>query len=625
MDFSAEWLEADGAGGFASGTVGGERTRRYHAVLLTAVTPPTGRLVLVNGLEAWVETAAGHTALSTQRYTPDVVHPDGWSRIAAFSRSPWPCWRFTLPGGADISFELTAAQGGGTALRWRFEGQGRCRLSVRLLLSGRDYHALHHENPAFDFAATEGQRSVVWRPYAGLPGVLAQGGFAYQHQPEWYRRFLYTAEQQRGLDAVEDLASPGVLHWDLDAAGTATLLLQALPVDAEPGPATDPAAVFEAERRRRAGVLPLRRAADQYVAARGAGRTLIAGYPWFTDWGRDTFIAMRGLVLATGRVEMAGDILRAWAGLVSEGMVPNRFSDEGDAAEYNAVDASLWFVVAASEYMAVAPGPHPGLVAAVEQILACYAAGTRFGIGMDQDGLVHAGQAGYALTWMDARLHDWVVTPRIGKPVEVQALWINALHMGAGWSQRWAALERQARASFLRRFPNPCNGGLFDVVDVDGVPGTADASVRPNQVFAVGGLPVPLLEGAPACRVLDLIENRLLTPLGLRTLAPGEPGYCGHYRGGPAERDGSYHQGTAWPWLLGPFVEGWLRVRGATADAKAEARVRFLAPLHAHLDVAGLGHVSEVADGDPPHQPGGCPFQAWSMSELIRIEGMLGG
>ncbi len=594
--------------------MGGERTRRYHALLLTAATPPSGRMVLVNGMEAWVDTPAGRTYLSTQRYVPGVIHPDGWRALIAFERSPWPTWHFAVPGGA-VRQEIVAGRGA-TALRWRYEGLGSGRLSVRLLISGRDYHALHHENPEFDFAAEASPGAVSWQPYAGLPRITARGPFAYTHEPEWYRQFLYAEEQARGLDCVEDLASPGLMTFDL-ADGPATMLL-----DTGAG-APDAAELAVAEQTRRTRPL-LMQAAQQYVAKRQDGLTLIAGYPWFTDWGRDTFIAMRGLTLTTGRLDEAGQILHAWAGAVSEGMLPNRFPDRGEAPEYNAVDASLWFVIAASEYLAASAADPGALVAAIEAVLCGYAAGTRFGIAADADGLLRAGAPGVALTWMDARLGEWVVTPRIGKPVEVQALWINALHAASARAPRWAELARRARAAFLARFPDPATGGLFDVVDAGGVPGAVDRSVRPNQVFAVGGLPLQLLDPAHARGVIDLLEARLLTPLGLRTLAPGEPGYAGHYRGGPAERDGAYHQGTAWPWLMGAFVQGWLRVRGDTAAAKAEARARFLAPLLAHLETAGLGHVSEVADGDAPHRPGGCPFQAWSLGELIRIEAMLG-
>jgi len=242
---------------------------------------------------------------------------------------------------------------------------------------------------------------------------------------------------------------------------------------------------------------------------------------------------------------------------------------------------------------------------------------------LDTDGLIRAGEPGLQLTWMDAKIGDRTITPRIGKPVEIQALWINALRIAGSWSDRWAQTERAARAAFQARFPNPQNGGLFDVVDVDHRAGENDPRIRPNQIFAVGGLPYPVLEGDLARGVVDLVERTLLTPLGLRSLAPDDAGYIAHYRGGPAERDTAYHQGTVWPWLTGPFVEAWLRVHGHSPTAKATARTRFLQPLLDHLETAGLGHVSEVADGDPPHTPGGCPFQAWSLGELIRVKRML--
>ena len=353
----------------------------------------------------------------------------------------------------------------------------------------------------------------------------------------------------------------------------------------------------------------------------------MAGYPWFTDWGRDTFIALRGLCLATGRLDDAREILLEWAGAVSEGMLPNRFPDRGEEPEYNSVDASLWYVVAVHDYLAAASGrrrvsgaDRTALTRAVEAILEGYSRGTRYGIRADTDGLLAAGVPGVQLTWMDAKVGDRVVTPRIGKPVEVQALWINALKIGARLSPRPGGMAEKAAASFAARFWNAKGGSLYDVVDCDHVPGTADPRFRPNQIFAVGGLPFALLEGERARRVVDAVEARLWTPLGLRSLAPDDPAYAGRYVGGVAERDGAYHQGTVWPWLVGPFVEAWVRVRGGTAAAKQEARERFLDPLLARMDAAGLGHISEIADGDPPHTPRGCPFQAWSVGEALRLD-----
>ncbi len=619
-----EWLEPDNQGGFASGTAVLARTRRYHALLLTATTPPTGRIVLVNGIEAWVDMAAGRLFLSAQHYAPDTVYPDGADRIVAFAHDPWPAWTFRLPGNTTLRQEIVVdPDAGETLLRWRVAQGGPCRLSVRPLVSGRDYHALHRENPTFDFAATVHGGNVAWRPYPGLPAIAALTNGAYAHAPACTHAFLYAAERDRGLDCIEDLASPGIFAFDL-AQGDAVMILRAgdgLSVRA----ASRAARLLGSERTRRAKPA-LGRAADSYFADRGSGRTLIAGFPWFTDWGRDTFIALRGLALGTGRVAEADAILSQWAETVSEGMLPNRFPDARGAPEYNAVDASLWFIVAVHDLLAAGATRNcDRLVAAVKAILRGYAAGTRFGIGADADGLLRAGVPGMQLTWMDAKIGERVVTPRIGKPVEVQALWINALRIASAWSPRWGGLAAQAQASFAARFPDPATGGLLDVVDADHVPGRVDARVRPNQILAVGGLPFAVLEGQAARGVVDLVEARLLTPLGLRTLDPTDPQYVGHYRGGPAERDGAYHQGTAWPWLMGPFVEAWLRVRGDTAVARAEGKSRFLPPLLAHLEAAGLGHVSEVVDGDVPHAPGGCPFQAWSLGELIRIWSMLDG
>jgi predicted glycogen debranching enzyme len=630
----AEWLQSDGLGGFASGTAGGVRTRRYHALLLTATRPPTRRGVLVNGVEAWAETAMGSFALTTQRYAPDLLHPDGWRRITAFAPRPWPNWTLALPDGTVLVHEvLVEPDACETVLRWRRTGgTGPCRLVVRPLLSGRDYHALQRENAGFRFDAAVRGGNVAWRPYPDWPAVAALTNGTYRHAPNWYRNFLYTAERDRGLDAIEDLATPGLFTFVLTTDRPAIMILRAgdgLALRAAP----HAEALVQAEARRRGAIHPLSLAAGSYLVDRPGGRTVIAGFPWFTDWGRDTFIGMRGLVLGTGRLDEAEAILAAWAGVVSEGMLPNRFPDADSPPEYNAVDASLWYVVAVHEFLAryaaagraVPAAVADALAAAVTAILEGYAAGTRFGIAADVDGLLRAGTPGVQLTWMDAKVGDWVVTPRIGKPVEIQALWINALRIAElrGWGDRWSGLATRAQATFLARFPNR-EGGLYDVVDADHIAGRIDARLRPNQIFAVGGLPFRLLEGTAARGVVDRVEAALLTPLGLRSLAPDDPDYVGHYRGDPRARDAAYHQGTVWPWLIGAFVDAWLATRGRSAAARAEARQRFLPPLIAHLETAGLGHVSEVADGDPPHTPGGCPFQAWSLGEFLRLRAMLG-
>lgn len=633
----AEWLEADGLGGFASGCVREPRSRRYHALLLAATKPPTGRFVLVNGLEAWLETPSGRVALTSERYAPDVVHPDGVSRIESFVADPWPRWRVAAPDGTAIDHEILVERNTAvTAISWRRASVARSplRLSVRLFFCGRDYHSLHHENGAFGFAPEVLDGAWRWRTYPGLPPVVVASNGAYRHDPLWFRNFLYVDERERGLDATEDLASPGVFSFDLAADAEAAILLAADGLSPHGLLSGDSAAtrldeIRVAERKRRSAfATPLDRAADAYVVPRGGGRTIVAGYPWFTDWGRDTFIALRGLCLATGRLDDARDIVVEWAGAVSQGMLPNRFPDRGEEPEFNSVDASLWYVVAASELLAeaerrgrpVTAAERRRIEAAIVAILAGHAGGTRYGIHADTDGLLAAGAPGLQLTWMDARIGDWVVTPRIGKPVEIQALWIAALAAGSLLDARFRSWLERARRAFAERFWNESAGALYDVVDADHRPGAVDASFRPNQIFAVGGLPIAVLEGERARRVVDAVEARLWTPLGLRSLDPGDPAYVARYRGGPRERDGAYHQGTVWPWLAGPFVEAWVRVRGGGPAVKAEARQRFLQPLLDHLGGAGVGHVSEIADAEAPHAPRGCPFQAWSLGELLRLD-----
>ncbi|MBM4255864.1 MAG: glycogen debranching protein [Deltaproteobacteria bacterium] len=632
---TAEWLEADGLGGFASGSVSGIRTRRYHALLLTATAPPTGRFVLVNGFDAWVDTPHGTCSLSSQRYAPDVIHPDGAQRIKSFTIDPWPCWRFELDDGTVIEHELFVCHNTSVvALAWRLQTpRTGVSLSVRPFFSGRDYHSLHHENPAFRFEGTAQGVQRRWQLYPDVPAILTLSNGEYIHQPDWYRNFSYTEERARGLDYTEDLATPGTFRWDM-SKGEAILILAAeghengvLPHN------TSTENIFTAlrtaEKRRRSRFpSPLHRAADAYLAQRGTGKTLVAGYPWFTDWGRDTFIALRGLCLATGRLEEARDILLAWAGTVSEGMLPNRFPDHGDTPEFNSVDASLWYIIAVHDFLqAVEDKPRKAsqkvrstLQEAIEAILTGFAKGTRYGIHADADGLLAAGEADQQLTWMDARVDGHVITPRIGKPVEIQALWLNALHIASRFATHWQELLARGRTAFQQRFWHEAGGYVYDVVDVDHQPGMVDAAFRPNQIFAVGGLPIALIEGAQAKCIVDAVEQRLWTPLGLRSLAPDDPSYVPHYQGGVWQRDSAYHQGTVWPWLVGPFVEAWVRVRGNTAKAKREARERFLAPLFQHLDNAGIGHISEIVDGDTPHTPRGCPFQAWSVGEMLRLE-----
>jgi predicted glycogen debranching enzyme len=642
VDDTTEWLEPDGLGGFASGATSGVRTRRYHALLLTATTPPTGRMVLVNGLDAWVEDKrewaepgphgrpAHREFLSRQRYAPGVIAPDDPAVIESFQVDPWPSWVYRLRDGTRIEQEIFVPRGLSlVAIRWRLiGGAASMLLRVRPFLSGRDLHALHHANPAFQFGDVSYGERVSWMPYDGVPGINAVSNGNYQADPQWYHNFLYSEERARGLDFEEDLAAPGVFTWDL-AAGEAVLIM-GIPGALPSGRAVqtfDRLSRAERDRRTRLSS-PLERAVDAYVVRRGSGKTIVAGYPWFTDWGRDTFIALRGLCLATGRLVEARSILLEWAGQVSEGMLPNRFVDQGDSPEYNSVDASLWYIIAVHDYIRavertggrILPSERRSLAEAVTAIVAGYSGGTRFGIRLERDGLLAAGEPGVQLTWMDAKVGDWVVTPRIGKPVEIQALWLNALLIAGEFTPAYREVLERGLRSFNERFWNDSAGYLYDVVDVDHQSGSADATLRPNQVLAIGGLPYAVLDQRHARQVVETVETLLWTPLGLRTLPQNDTHYVARYEGGVHSRDGSYHQGTVWPWLLGPFVEAWIRVRGNTPAVRREARYRFFEPLLEHLSRAGVGHVSEIADADAPHTARGCPFQAWSVGEALRLD-----
>jgi predicted glycogen debranching enzyme len=521
------------------------------------------------------------------------------------------------------------------------------KLQLRPFLSGRDYHATHHENPDFGFEAADCNGWLSWRPYDGVPQILALTNGQYHRDAEWFRNFLYEFEKERGLDFLEDLASPGTLTFDLTqpavlifAAEGHDSAINKLAAPLYPDysankstTANDPAATWERLAqselaRRQRFPTPLYRAADAYLVGRGDGQTIIAGYPWFTDWGRDTFISLRGLCLAIDRFDEAKQILLAWSQTVSEGMLPNRFPDAGSEPEFNSVDASLWFIVAVHDLIDAAARQNRMLSAdhrgqmeqAVLAIVEGYSRGTRFGIRMDSDGLLAAGQPSTQLTWMDAKVGDHTITPRVGKPVEVQALWLNALWIAGRIDRRWNAVFERGRSEFERRFWNASIDSLFDVVDVDHAAGVVDVSLRPNQIFAIGGLPLAVIHGPRARNIVDAVERHLLTPLGLRTLASGSPGYAPQCVGLPEQRDAAYHQGTVWPWLMGPFVEAWARVRGGTAAAKQQARQRFLPPLEKHLESSGLGHISEVTDAEPPFTPRGCPFQAWSLGEFLRLK-----
>ncbi len=642
-----EWLEADGLGGFASLTSHATRTRRYHALLLVSKKPPAERRVLVNGVDVVVELDGERLALTSQTYkAPDegdaaVVRYEGRPVDFVFDGSLWPTWIYDLGEGRTIEHSILVPRGSPlVVLSWRLVSQNAkpTSLVARPFLSGRDYHSLHHENPDFRFKPVlhENERAGRWvfQTYPGEPAVVAVTNGAFQEEPYWYRDFLYTEERERSLDYTEDLGTPGTFTFDL-GEGEAILVFGTVgATERLNASALDHwvRAIRAAERSRRLSVpSPLARASSSYVVDRGQGKTILAGYPWFTDWGRDTFIALRGLCLATGRLQEARSVLVQWSAAVSQGMLPNRFTDSDERPEFNSVDASLWFIVAIHDLrlaerragLAPATGEEWQLNAAIVAILRGYAGGTRHGIRMDADHLLAAGEPGVQLTWMDAKVGDYVVTPRIGKPVEIQALWINALRIGGPMDARFSRWAERAETSFNQKFWNEDARYLYDVVDADHVPGRCDGRIRPNAVFAVGGLPFEVVRGDRARKIVDLAEAKLLTPCGLRSLSPDDPQYRGSYRGGIWQRDTAYHQGTVWPYLMGAFVEAWVRTRGGSPAALSEARHRFLDPFLESLDPYASGHLPEIAEGDAPHLARGCPFQAWSVGEALRLDLLL--
>jgi predicted glycogen debranching enzyme len=628
-----EWLETNGTGGFAMGTVATTHTRRYHGLLVASLHPPGDRHVLLSRIEESLVEADREIPLSTNQY-PGALHPEGHRHLSEFRLDPFPTWVFEV-GDTALERRLFMAQGEQTVVL-RYRASRPVRLRLRPFLAFRDFHALTRANGALDpevrESALPGVRTLSVQPYRGLPALhLHHSGGPFLADGAWHRDTEYLEELERGLDFREDLWRMGTIEMEVgpgaDGFAVATVDRPLAPDRA----AVDRMEASERARRRTAFEDPSRArldlAAEQFVVERADGSpTVIAGYPWFSDWGRDTMIALPGLLLARGRLEQARDVIRGFLARARGGLIPNRFADRGEEPEYNTADATLWLFQAVHAYLA-AGGDAAFTVEvypAAREILRAHREGTLHGIRADpEDGLLVAGDAGSQLTWMDAKVGDWVVTPRHGKPVEVNALYYNALRLAAGWARAAgdaagaAAFDREAdrvARSFAERFWDPDRERLFDVVHPDG----PDRRMRPNQLFAVS-LPFPLLDARRQRSVVRAVEGALLTPVGLRTLAPEEPAYQPRYRGGPRERDGAYHQGTVWPWLIGPFVRAYLTAFGRTPSTLAYCR-SLLINLERHLQEEGcLGSISEILEPEPPHRPVGAPAQAWSVAEVLAV------
>ena len=632
MASSREWLETNGIGGFASGTVSGSNTRRYHGLLTAATKPPLGRVTLLSKFEESLFFNGVEIKLSADQF-PGVVEPNGYLLIKEFRLDPFPIWTYEIDG-VELEKRIFMAHGSNaTVCRWTFLGgvpEG-ITLVLKPLLSFVDYHSLQHESETSRFVSMIEEGKVSVQIEGGETKLyFLHNGTGVAETGFWYKNFEYAIERERGFDFLEDLFQPFEISFDI-SAGAATVV-----ASAEDVARVDYSALESAEIKRRRSLIKksgsvtemekqLVLAADQFIVARGSGETVIAGYPWFSDWGRDTMIAFNGLTLATGRIEIAKQILLEFSKYISEGMLPNRFPDAGDKAEYNSVDATLWYFEAVRSYVEKTGDTkfvRKHLYEKLADIVAWHLHGTRYNIHVDTDGLLCAGTEGVQLTWMDAKVGDLVVTPRTGKPVEIQALWYNALLIMAGFAVRFGDTKDEARyramadlckLSFNGAFWNEDEECLYDVVQN----GSRDASIRPNQIFAAS-LPHSMLDADRAAKVVAKVEHELLTPVGLRSLAQTDPRYCPIYTGSPFERDSAYHQGTVWAWLIGPFVDAYRRVNGD--GEQTETRVtEILSGFEAHLFEAGIGQISEIFDAEPPHQPRGCFAQAWSVAEVLRL------
>lgn len=631
-----EWILTNGLGGYASATLCGMHTRRYHGLLVAALRPPAQRTLLVAKLEEVLTVGSTMYAISTNQY-PGTYYPQGYQYLREFTFAENRVIMRFAAGGAMLDKQIAMVQGENTTrVTYRNAGDVPFTLQLTPLVNARDFHGetrvgdihfqVHHGHGAH---GPEVQVRPTWMPDGFW--LYADGGH-WQEFQTWYRDMLYSWEQRRGLTAVDNHFSPGHFQVMLDPKKQMTVTLSTeppltrveetasretcLPGEVFVAPESDPDEIRQLYQTAHTFLVQRANVNEEQLAR---GRTIIAGYHWFGDWGRDTMIALPGLCLPTRRYADAVEILRTFAAARRRGLLPNLFLDSGAGEAYNAVDAALWFIYALERYYQATHDQElvEELRPALEEIIQYYRAGTDFGISMADDGLINASAPGWQLTWMDAKVGDWVVTPRMGKPVEVNALWYHALRVmeefshAFGWAGDYGDLAECVRRSFAA-FWNPHDGYLFDVLG-----DMPDARIRPNQIFAVS-LPHSPLDLNQARAVVETVERYLLTPYGLRSLAPHDSDYKGEYGGDQRERDGAYHQGTVWGWLIGPYIDAYLRIHGHSENAKATCRA-LLRPMLAHVWDAGVGSISEIFDGNPPHLPRGTISQAWSVAEVLRV------
>ncbi len=639
-----EWLVTNGLGGFASGTVAGTATRRYHGLLIAALKPPTGRTLLVSGLDESVSYLGARYSLATNRWLSGFVSPSGYLQIENFFlEGTKPVWQYALADGL-LEKRVWMKQGENTTYvqYMLVRASGPVELDAKVLVGYRDFHGTTRAD-SFQMRNEPVEKGLRLTAFDGAtPFYLKSAGASVEARQEWYRDFFLPAERERGLDDHEDRLYAAEFHARLGLGESVTLVFtteHGASLDGEEArseQSNHELKLFQTWQAKHAETCrtpaedepgwlwQLVLAADQFVVKRalpkdGEGQSVIAGYPWFSDWGRDTMIALPGLTLSQGRPEVARRILHSFTQYVEAGMLPNHFPDGGGAPEYNTVDAGLWYFEAVRQYF---QATHDlGLLSELYPVLAgmvdAHVRGTRYNIKVDPgDALLYAGGPEVQLTWMDVKIGDWVVTPRTGKAVEINALWINALHSMMGFSRAlvkpgegYAKLAEKAARNFLR-FWNPERDCCYDVIDAPGVGN--DPTLRPNQIFAVS-LPFSPLGERQQRSVVDVVAQNLLTSYGLRSLAASEPGYKGKYGGGARERDSAYHQGTVWAWLLGPFALAHFRVY-----RDREAAQSFLEPLGLTIHAGGLGTIGEIFGGDAPFPAAGCFAQAWSVAEVFR-------
>jgi predicted glycogen debranching enzyme len=641
---SREWLVSNGLGGYASGTVAGTTTRRYHGLLVAALQPPVKRTMLVSGIDETAGYLGSNFHLATNRWVNGFISPNGYLQTESFHlEGSKPVWRYSL-GDALLEKRIWMKQGENTTyVQFRLlRASAAIDLNGKVLVNYRDFHNTTHasEWQMRVEPMEHGLRVVAFE--GATPFYLKSAAAAWSAQHEWYRDYFLPLEHARGLDDHEDRLHAAQFHCQLRAGENVTIVLSTeedASLDGEQArelQANHELKLFQAWQPEHAKTCAVSAdeepgwlwqlvlAADQFIVKRSFpgqtdGHSILAGYPWFNDWGRDMMIALPGLTLSTGRPEIARDILRSITRYVDAGMLPNNFPDAGSVPGYNAVDSALWYFEALRQYFEATQDLAfiQELFAALGEIIDAHVRGTRYNIKVDPaDALLFAGSPEVQLTWMDAKVGDWVVTPRAGKPVEINALWINALQTMAGFarllvrpSEGYEKLAEKAARNF-QKFWNPERNCCYDVIDTPS--GGKDALLRPNQIFAVS-LPVSPLLPAQRKAVVDAVAQQLLTSHGLRSLGPFEPGYKGEYVGGPRERDAAYHQGTVWGWLLGPFVVAHYRVYQDAALAQS-----FLEPFGRTVCSGGIGSLGEIFSGDAPFRPAGCIAQAWSVAEVFR-------